>query len=1062
MPLRLVPVIPCRLVDTRKQGGPIQGGTFRTFNLSQLAQSGGCANLSSAAAYSLNVTVVPYQHQSLGYLTVWPTGETQPVVSLMNSLDGRIKANATIVPAGTSGEVNVYVTNTTDAVLDVNGYFDSASDNSALAFFPLKPCRVLDTRKPNGDLGGPFLLGKQERDFPVLASSCIPQGVSPKAYSMNFTVVPYDGEPLGYLTVWPQGGSRPAVSTLNNLTGTIVANAAIVPAGSGGRIAVYPTNDTNLVADIDGYFARQAQDGLSLYSAMPCRVIDTRKSSGAFSGTLSPPVDVAGSACGLSSTAQAFVFNATVVPQGALGYLTLWPDGEQQPAVSTLNAIDGAITSNMAIVPNVDGQTGAYASGMTQLILDISSYFAPIAPVSVETSSMPAGTLNDNYSVPLVAIGGVTPYTWMKTVGNLPPGMSFNTLGMVYGAPTSPGNYSFTVQATDSDSPAGTASANLSITVNGSMSILSVITTSLPTAAVRTPYDALLAANGGITPYSWSLSAGSLPLGLSLNSITGQISGLPSAAGISEFTVMVTDSETPTVTASASLIIVVGAQYTDANLKGNYVFTFTGYKNGNLVVMAGAFVANGDGTFQAVQSSSNMLCGAVVALIYTGCLDYNDGSGEPGNNLPVPQYIVAATSNYSIGPNGLGTMVLTTDQGNTFNFHVSIISDGSGTLIQDNADPDERGSGLIKAHTPTTQWPLCGNNVALGLFGTNNSARYAGAGWFQFDPHTCVDAERGVMDLDDGGNASTATFTGAFNLYDPISSRGIAGTTLTPGGRHFYGFYLVSSSDHKKNELILVSTDPVSQPAPLTLWSAFQQAPAPPAGWDNSALAGTAVVELNALDTNGAADVTAGLFVGNGVAGNNCQGSNYDTATFSFDENQGGTSNLNQSSTGTYCVDKVTARVTLKPFTTGPFVVPPVLYLVKTGQAFVVGTDPAATSGYLEPQSGSKFSNISIFGTYSGGTVNPVIAAVIDSVTWLYADGQGNINGTQDTSGPGGPGGPTNFTWTYQVDSTGTGRAVVSGSYPSVMYVVSPTKVIMLPTSDTNPVLSVLKSAPSN
>jgi hypothetical protein len=71
------------------------------------------------------------------------------------------------------------------------------------------------------------------------------------------------------------------------------------------------------------------------------------------------------------------VFNATVVPAGLLGYLTLWPDGETQPVVSTLNAIDGAITSNMAIVPTNDGKINAYSTDLTQLILDISSYFAP-------------------------------------------------------------------------------------------------------------------------------------------------------------------------------------------------------------------------------------------------------------------------------------------------------------------------------------------------------------------------------------------------------------------------------------------------------------------------------------------------------------------------------------------------------------------------------------------------------------------------------------------------------------------------------------------------------------
>ena len=75
--------------------------------------------------------------------------------------------------------------------------------------------------------------------------------------------------------------------------------------------------------------------------------------------------------------ARAYTFNATVLPEGPLGYLTLWPDGETRPGVSTLNALDGLVTSNMAIVPTTNGSIDAYASSLTQLILDISSYFAP-------------------------------------------------------------------------------------------------------------------------------------------------------------------------------------------------------------------------------------------------------------------------------------------------------------------------------------------------------------------------------------------------------------------------------------------------------------------------------------------------------------------------------------------------------------------------------------------------------------------------------------------------------------------------------------------------------------
>ena len=361
-------VTSCRLVDTRKSGGPIWGGTFRNFII---PQEGGCNIPSTATAYSLNVTAVPLGR--LGYLTVFPTGEGQPLVSTLNSLDGRVKANAAIVPAGDQDGISIYASDTTDVVLDIDGYFVPPGD-STLAFYPLTPCRVLDTRNPNGLLGGPYLQGGTERDFPVLASNCqVPSGA--QAYSMNFTVVPYNDEPLGYLTVWPQGSQQPGVSTLNNLTATIVANAAIVPAGTGGGVAVYPSADTQLVADIDGYFAPAGQGGLSLYPVVPCRVLDTRQGGGAFSGKLT--VNVAGSVCPPPSDAQAYVFNATVVPQGALGYLTLWPDSEHQPVVSTLNAIDGAITSNMAIVPNIDGSTDAYATNPTQLILDISGYFAP-------------------------------------------------------------------------------------------------------------------------------------------------------------------------------------------------------------------------------------------------------------------------------------------------------------------------------------------------------------------------------------------------------------------------------------------------------------------------------------------------------------------------------------------------------------------------------------------------------------------------------------------------------------------------------------------------------------
>jgi len=365
--IQFVNVTPCRVYDTRQSGGmPIQGGTSQNFSI----PAGPCDIPSNAVAYSLNVTVLPGSSHHLGYLTIWPSGEAQPNVSTMNSPDGRTKANAVIVPAGYQGSVSVYVTDTSNVILDINGYFVAPGANT-LQFYPLTPCRIVDTR--NNQDGGTLQAGV-ERDYNIAGNCDIPS--TAEAYSLNVTVIPARGG-LDYLTVWPAGETQPVVSTLNDSTGTIVANAAIVPAGSRNATAFYPhSNNTDLLVDVDGYFAAPGPGGLSLYSAVPCRVLDTRSGGGnGFTGELTVGVET--SPCAVPNNAKGYVFNATVIPPHPLLFLTLWPDGEPQPTVSTLNANDGFITSNLAIVPTNNGSIDAYAPSITQLILDISGYFAP-------------------------------------------------------------------------------------------------------------------------------------------------------------------------------------------------------------------------------------------------------------------------------------------------------------------------------------------------------------------------------------------------------------------------------------------------------------------------------------------------------------------------------------------------------------------------------------------------------------------------------------------------------------------------------------------------------------
>ena len=381
--LRLVQVTPCRVADTRGPvgsfGGPgLGGGLVRSFVVPQ----SGCGIPGAAQAYSLNVTVVP--KGPLGYLTLWPTGQVQPFVSTLNSGNGDVVANAAIVPAGAGGAVSFYVTDATDVILDINGYFDSGSGANSYSFYAATPCRVADTRNATGEFGGPSMGADQTRDFPIPSSVCqIPS--SSQAYSLNVTVVPDPAVGfLGYLSTWPTGQAQPRVSTLNSWTGKVVANAAIVPAGTNGSISVFVTDPTDVILDTNGYFAAPGNAGaLTFYPVTPCRVADTRGASGPFGGPTmgagtTRSFTIPASGCSVPATAAAYSLNVTVVPDGVLSYLTTWPTGSTQPFVSTLNSFDGSVVANAAIVPaGAGGAINVFVTNQTDVILDINGYFAP-------------------------------------------------------------------------------------------------------------------------------------------------------------------------------------------------------------------------------------------------------------------------------------------------------------------------------------------------------------------------------------------------------------------------------------------------------------------------------------------------------------------------------------------------------------------------------------------------------------------------------------------------------------------------------------------------------------
>jgi alpha-L-arabinofuranosidase len=348
--MRFIPVTPFRAVDTRNSS-ILASGTSRSFTISGVP--------SGALAYSMNVTVVP--SGTLQSLTVYPTGGTQPSFPLMSS-DGRVKAQAAIIQAGTGGAVTVAASNATQVILDVNGYFVAASNSSGLAFYPITPARLFDTRS------GTALAAGSTQNFAIQSTAGIPS--TAQAYSLNITAVPTGT--LGNIIVWPAGQAQPSTSTLNATT-NITANAVIMGAGTNGSISVFTTGATNLLIDINGYWAPAGSGGLSLYPVTPVRAYTSGTTN--ISGTVAIPAPA--SSTGIPANANAFLMNATVTPPSSLGYLALWAAGTAQPNVSTLNANDGSVTSNLAIVGTTNGSVNALALNPTLLTLDVYGYFAP-------------------------------------------------------------------------------------------------------------------------------------------------------------------------------------------------------------------------------------------------------------------------------------------------------------------------------------------------------------------------------------------------------------------------------------------------------------------------------------------------------------------------------------------------------------------------------------------------------------------------------------------------------------------------------------------------------------
>ncbi len=271
---------------------------------------------------------------------------------------------------------------------------------------------------------------------------------------------------------------------------------------------------------------------------------------------ISPPAITL--ACATSTGQVGVAYSSALVATGGVPPYTFSITSGSLPPGLTLNPSTGAITGTPTtygtfnFTAKVVDSTGTAAGTTTANCSIVIS--PPAITLACATST---GQVGVAYSSALVATGGVPPYTFSITSGSLPPGLSLNpSTGAITGTPTTYGTFNFTAKVIDSTgTAAGTTTANCSIVISPPAITLACATS---TGQVGVAYSSALVATGGVPPYTFSITSGSLPPGLSLNPSTGAITGTPTTYGTFNFTAQVVDSTgtaAGTTTANCSIVI---------------------------------------------------------------------------------------------------------------------------------------------------------------------------------------------------------------------------------------------------------------------------------------------------------------------------------------------------------------------------------------------------------------------------------------------------------------------------------------------------------------------------
>ena len=294
--------------------------------------------------------------------------------------------------------------------------------------------------------------------------------------------------------------------------------------------------------------------------AVSIKVTDNSTGAGApFSATNSYTLSVAAPVISvapgtLPAAAVATAYSQQLSASGGVGPYAYTVSSGSLPAGLTLSSsglLSGTSTAAGNFTVSVQAADAHLFTGTQSYTLAVSS-----ANISLTPSTLPNATAEAAYSVPLVVTGGTAPYTFSVASGTLPAGLSLNAAtGVLSGTTNVAGSVPVSIKVTDSSTGVGAPfSTTNSYTLSVAAPVISMTPATLPAAIVATAYSRQLTASGGVGPYAYTVSSGSLPAGLALSS-SGLLSGTPTAAGSFTLTVQAEDAHLFTGTQSYTLTV---------------------------------------------------------------------------------------------------------------------------------------------------------------------------------------------------------------------------------------------------------------------------------------------------------------------------------------------------------------------------------------------------------------------------------------------------------------------------------------------------------------------------